>query len=96
MSTFYSRLPKKIYETSARLRKAMESGEVNNEVMLEAFFKQYWSEFAAWWRKTQSEEIHYVAFALAPHNCEYFTQWVFKNKEGVLDEVEAGLTKNGF
>lgn len=96
MTQFYARLPKKITETSARLRKAMESGEIDNDAVLKAYFQEHWDEFKAWWLKNMGERIDWMTFARAPHNCEFFTQWVFRTKDGKLDEVEQALTQNGW
>lgn len=92
MSTFYARLPKAITDLSAELRKVIETdSRLDCNQIMTLYFKQHWSEFRDWWRKTQSEQIDWVTFVLSPANAEFFTQYCFQKYPDCKDAIRKAL-----
>jgi len=94
-STFYSKVPQKISDTSLVLQKVLESGDVDVNDVMSLYFKTYWKDFREFWAQS-GEKIDWVTFALAPHNGNFFTTWVFYYHSDLLKIVQKDLLTSGW
>jgi hypothetical protein len=95
MSTFYSRVPKRITAIAAALEELLMTGEYDTENIITTYFGEYWLEFSQWWEKNHGEHIDWVTFGLAPHNATWFTTWVFVKYPDVYEKVKQDLQEVG-
>ena len=78
-------------DLSEEFRKFLELDLVDIDSVMRDYFGKYWNDFGKWWLKKTTEKVDWVTFALAPHNSEYFTQWVFSKHPDVAKKVKMDL-----
>jgi hypothetical protein len=89
---FYSRIPKKVSQVAECLCKLLESGDYDNALIMDTYFRPYWHEFTQFWT---GELLIWETFALAPHNARWLIEYVLVKYPEVLEQLIIDLKAAG-
>jgi hypothetical protein len=90
---YFNKVSKNIRILSEEFRNLIENEKVDNDKTMRMLFGKFWPEFGKFWLGS-GEYIDWISFALAPHNAEYFVQFVLKEHPEMIIQLDNFLKEH--